>query len=176
MVREGTKIALLGLITLVSAGLLRALPLFEFTAWGFDFGIHAGITEEFIESGKLYPEYGGWGSSYQYFPLLYWVTGCVAMLTGLILTGFVGYHTAHHVAPHAARVWLPSSFPAKQRRQGTGHLTALQILILWIISTSGALAATDVLISSQVIRYQWMSVQKGSHRVRELQECSMGIV
>jgi len=74
---------LFGLLVLLTASFLRILPLFEFSAYGIDFGIHAGITESFIESSKLYPSYHGWGASYQYFPMLYWITGSVAMLLGV---------------------------------------------------------------------------------------------
>ena len=73
---------LYGLIVLATATLLRALPLFQFSAWGIDFGIHAGITQTFIDSDLLYPTYKGWGASYEYFPMLYWITGGVAMLLG----------------------------------------------------------------------------------------------
>ena len=54
---------------------LRSLPAWTNAAWGCDFGIYYGLTNSFVESGELFNQYSGWGSSYQYFPVLYAITG-----------------------------------------------------------------------------------------------------
>ncbi len=42
-----------------------------------------GLTKSFVESGELYNPYYGWGSSYQYFPVLYAITGFAHWITGI---------------------------------------------------------------------------------------------
>ena len=67
--------------------LLRALPALINVAWGCDFGIYYGLTNSFINSGDLYAETSVWGGAYQYFPVLYAITGLAHWLTGIdILT------------------------------------------------------------------------------------------
>jgi len=51
-------------------------------AWGGDFGIYYGLTSRFVENQQIFNEYNGWGSMYNYFPVLYifsafghWITG-----------------------------------------------------------------------------------------------------
>lgn len=74
---------ILSAFVLSVAVLLRALPLFQFQAWGIDFGIHSGLAQTFVDTGEPFPTYNGWGASYQYFPLLYWITGGLARLLGV---------------------------------------------------------------------------------------------
>jgi hypothetical protein len=52
-------------------------------AWGVDFGIYYGLTNSFIESKELINPYSGWGNSYQYFPVLYAITGILHFITGI---------------------------------------------------------------------------------------------
>ena len=62
---------------------LRSLPAWTNAAWGCDFGIYYGLTNSFVETKELFNTYNGWGSSYQYFPVLYAVTGVFHWITGL---------------------------------------------------------------------------------------------
>ena len=62
---------------------LRLLPALSNAAWGCDFGIYYGLTNSFVESGELFNPYQGWGSSYQYFPVLYAITGAAHWITGI---------------------------------------------------------------------------------------------
>ncbi|UCG69171.1 MAG: hypothetical protein JSV09_15535 [Thermoplasmata archaeon] len=52
-------------------------------AWGSDFGIYYGITKDFAENPELFRPYSGWGSSYNYFPVLYVMVAFFHKLTGL---------------------------------------------------------------------------------------------
>ena len=63
--------------------ILRSLPAWTNAAWGCDFGIYYGLTKSFVESGELFNTYSGWGGSYQYFPVLYAITGFAHWITGL---------------------------------------------------------------------------------------------
>jgi len=62
---------------------LRSIPAWTNAAWGNDFGIYYGLTNELVESGELYNPYDGWGGSYQYFPVLYAITGFAHWITGI---------------------------------------------------------------------------------------------
>lgn len=62
---------------------LRSLPAWTNAAWGCDFGIYYGLTNSFVESGELFNPYYGWGGSYQYFPVLYAITGVAHWITGV---------------------------------------------------------------------------------------------
>jgi hypothetical protein len=62
---------------------LRSLPAWTNAAWGCDFGIYYGLTNSFVENGALFSPYYGWGASYQYFPVLYAITGGLHWITGL---------------------------------------------------------------------------------------------
>ncbi len=63
--------------------ILRSIPAWTNAAWGSDFGIYYGLTKAFVSTGNLINTYNGWGGSYQYFPILYTVTGVAHWLTGL---------------------------------------------------------------------------------------------
>lgn len=63
--------------------LLRAIPSLLNAAWGVDFGIYYGLTNSFVETKSLINPYNGWGASYQYFPVLYAITGFVHFITGI---------------------------------------------------------------------------------------------
>ena len=63
--------------------LLRTLPSLLNAAWGVDFGIYYGLTNSFVETKSLINPYNGWGSSYQYFPVLYAITGFAHFITGI---------------------------------------------------------------------------------------------
>ncbi len=63
--------------------ILRSLPAWANAAWGCDFGIYYGLTNSFVENGQLFNTYYGWGGSYQYFPVLYAITGFSHWVTGI---------------------------------------------------------------------------------------------
>ena len=63
--------------------MLRSLPAWLNTAWGNDFGIYYGLTTQLIEGKSLLLNYDGWGSSYQYFPVLYIVTAAAHWISGI---------------------------------------------------------------------------------------------
>jgi hypothetical protein len=62
---------------------IRSIPAWTNAAWGADFGIYYGLTNSLVKSGELFNPYNGWGSSYQYFPVLYAVTGIGHWITGI---------------------------------------------------------------------------------------------
>jgi hypothetical protein len=64
---------------------IRSLPAYYNPAWGADFGIYYGLTNYFIESKELFYSYDGWGNSYQYFPVLYAISGISHWITGIDL-------------------------------------------------------------------------------------------
>jgi hypothetical protein len=72
------------LITFIAI-FIRSLPAFFNPAWGADFGIYYGLTNYFIESKELFSSYDGWGNSYQYFPVLYAISGLSHWITGIDL-------------------------------------------------------------------------------------------
>jgi hypothetical protein len=69
----------------VLAVVIRSIPSWINAAWGCDFGIYYGLTRSFVSTQNLFNTYSGWGSSYQYFPVLYTITGGVHWLTGIEL-------------------------------------------------------------------------------------------
>lgn len=73
---------LLFIITFIAI-FLRALPSLLNAAWGVDFGIYYGLTNSFVETKTLINPYNGWGASYQYFPVLYAITGFAHFITGI---------------------------------------------------------------------------------------------
>ena len=62
---------------------IRSIPAWINAAWGCDFGIYYGLTNSLVENQGLFNPYNGWGSSYQYFPILYAITGGAHWLTGI---------------------------------------------------------------------------------------------
>ena len=73
---------LLSLITALAI-IIRSLPAWTNAAWGCDFGIYYSLTNSFVETKELFNTYVGWGGSYQYFPVLYAVTGVAHWITGI---------------------------------------------------------------------------------------------
>jgi 4-amino-4-deoxy-L-arabinose transferase-like glycosyltransferase len=65
------------------AVVIRSIPAWTNAAWGCDFGIYYGLTNSLVKTGDLFNPYTGWGSSYQYFPVLYAVTGIGHWITGI---------------------------------------------------------------------------------------------
>jgi len=63
--------------------IIRSIPAWVNAAWGCDFGIYYGLTKSFVENQGLFNAYNGWGNSYQYFPVLYAITGGMHWLTGV---------------------------------------------------------------------------------------------
>lgn len=62
---------------------IRAIPGWLNAAWGCDFGIYFGLTKSVATQGEIFPDYIGWGSSYNYFPVLYAVNTFAHWITGL---------------------------------------------------------------------------------------------
>ena len=62
---------------------IRSLPAWINAAWGCDFGIYYGLTNSLVENKELFNPYYGWGGSYQYFPVLYAITGAAHWITGI---------------------------------------------------------------------------------------------
>lgn len=62
---------------------IRSIPAWTNAAWGCDFGIYYGLTNSLVENQDLFNSYSGWGNSYQYFPVLYAITGGMHWLTGV---------------------------------------------------------------------------------------------
>ena len=63
--------------------IIRSLPAWTNAAWGCDFGIYYGLTNSLVENKELFNPYYGWGQSYQYFPVLYAITGIAHWMTGI---------------------------------------------------------------------------------------------
>jgi len=63
--------------------LIRGLPIYLHAAWGVDFGIYLGLTNSFVETNQLIAAYDGWGSSYNYFPILYTMAAGIHVIFGL---------------------------------------------------------------------------------------------
>jgi len=72
-------------VVVAGAIVVRSLPGWLYPAWGSDYGIYFGITQDFIDHPQFFRPYTGWGTSYSYFPVLYAVTAAVHGLTGLEL-------------------------------------------------------------------------------------------
>ena len=70
-------------IVTIIAIVIRSWPAWTSGAWGCDFGIYYGLTNSFVENKALFSSYTGWGNSYQYFPVLYVVTGIAHWITGI---------------------------------------------------------------------------------------------
>jgi len=63
--------------------IIRSLPGWLNPAWGSDFGIYYQLTNTFVKTKELFNPYIGWGGSYQYFPILYAITGAAHWITGI---------------------------------------------------------------------------------------------
>ena len=78
----------LGAVT-VLAIVVRSIPAWTNAAWGCDLGIYYGLAKIFVKQKMLFPIYTGWGDSYQYFPVLYVITGVIHTFTGVDLLSLV---------------------------------------------------------------------------------------
>ena len=65
------------------AYIIRGMPSWLNWGWGNDFGIYYGLTKKIVEEPQLFPSYDGWGSSYNYFPLLYILIAAFHVITRL---------------------------------------------------------------------------------------------
>ncbi len=75
------------LLVTITAIIIRSIPAWTNKAWGGDFGIYFGLTKDFVETGELFNPYFGWGSTYNFFPVLYSISGFIHILLGIdILT------------------------------------------------------------------------------------------
>ena len=63
--------------------IIRSIPAWTNAAWGSDFGIYYGLTNSFVDNKALFNSYDGWGQSYQYFPILYAITGAAHWISGI---------------------------------------------------------------------------------------------
>ena len=63
--------------------IIRSIPAWTNAAWGCDFGIYYGLSNSLVENQALFNSYSGWGSSYQYFPVLYAIVGASHWITGI---------------------------------------------------------------------------------------------
>ena len=63
--------------------IIRSIPAWTNAAWGVDFGIYYGLTNSFVETKTFILPYDGWGSTYQYFPVLYAITGTLHWITDI---------------------------------------------------------------------------------------------
>jgi len=63
--------------------IIRSIPAWTNAAWGCDFGIYLGLTKSVSETGMIFPDYSGWGSSYNEFPILYSITSFAHWVTGV---------------------------------------------------------------------------------------------
>jgi hypothetical protein len=74
----------LGLAAIVVAGILiRLSPLLTALYWGSDFGEYFTILRSLAASGRMPTAYLGWGSTYPYFPGMFFVQESAAGLGGL---------------------------------------------------------------------------------------------
>ena len=82
--RELTKNWIFWLIIITGlAIIIRSIPAWIYAAWGCDFGIYFGITENIAKSGVLFPPYTGWGGSYNEFPVLYAINAFASWISGI---------------------------------------------------------------------------------------------
>jgi len=81
--RESDYITVLLWATIIGAIIVRSVPAWMNAAWGSDYGIYYGITDDFLKHPQLFRPYSGWGTSYVYFPVLYIVTAMFQGITGL---------------------------------------------------------------------------------------------
>jgi len=112
------------IIILAIAIFIRSIPAWTNAAWGGDFGIYYGLSKSFVETKELFNSYNGWGGSYQYFPVLYAVTGIAHWTTGLDvltilpkiapifggLSIFVFYFIVYHLIGDRKKALLASLF------------------------------------------------------------------
>lgn len=83
--RDSDRVTALLWATVLGAIIVRSIPGWLYPAWGSDYGIYFGITQDFIQNPQFFRPYSGWGTSYAYFPVLYATTAAVHGLTGLDL-------------------------------------------------------------------------------------------
>jgi len=112
------------MVILALAIFIRSIPAWTNAAWGGDFGIYYGLSKSFVETKELFNSYSGWGGSYQYFPVLYAVTGITHWITGLDvltilpkiapifggLSIFIFYFIVYHLIGDRKKALLASLF------------------------------------------------------------------
>jgi hypothetical protein len=81
--KESDRLTAVLWAVVAGAIIIRSVPGWIYPAWGSDYGIYFGITQDFVESPQFFRPYTGWGTSYVYFPVLYATTAAVHGLTGL---------------------------------------------------------------------------------------------
>ena len=83
--KSADRLTALLIIISICAIIIRSIPGWLYPAWGSDYGIYFGITQDFLDHPQLFQPYSGWGTSYVYFPVLYVMTALMQGLTGLPL-------------------------------------------------------------------------------------------
>jgi MFS family permease len=78
-----TKERVILFLVFIAATVIRSIPGWLNAAWGSDFGIYYGITKDFAENPELFRAYEGWGSTYNYFPVLYVLITFLHYITGI---------------------------------------------------------------------------------------------
>lgn len=63
--------------------IIRSIPGWTNAAWGCDFGIYLSLTKDVALHGEFFPDYFGWGTNYNYFPVLYAVNAFAHWVTGI---------------------------------------------------------------------------------------------
>jgi 4-amino-4-deoxy-L-arabinose transferase-like glycosyltransferase len=81
--RESDRLTAALWAVVLGAVAVRSIPGWIYPAWGSDYGIYFGITQDFVDHPQFFRPYSGWGTSYVYFPVLYATTAAVHGLTGL---------------------------------------------------------------------------------------------
>jgi 4-amino-4-deoxy-L-arabinose transferase-like glycosyltransferase len=81
--KESDRLTAMLWAVVLGAVVIRSFPGWIYPAWGNDYGIYFGITQDFVDNPQFFRPYSGWGTSYVYFPVLYATTAAVHGLTGL---------------------------------------------------------------------------------------------
>ena len=81
--KESDRLTAVLWAVVVGAIVIRSMPGWIYPAWGSDYGIYFGITQDFVENPQFFRPCSGRGTSYFYFPVLYAATAAASGLTGL---------------------------------------------------------------------------------------------
>lgn len=76
--RRSTSLALAAIV--LAAAAIRLSPLLSALYWGSDFGEYFGILRTLVATGAMPSRYLGWGSTYPFFPGMFFVQDGVARL------------------------------------------------------------------------------------------------
>lgn len=80
------KVTRAGLAAIVLAAVtVRLSPLLSFLYWGSDTGEYFAITRSLLQGGRVPTTYAGWGTTYPYFPGMFFLQGGLVRLGGIDL-------------------------------------------------------------------------------------------